>query len=215
MAASMRSRTARHATVGADHDARRRRRTNATLVPSTSSRRPTSRHAHVLEGAEIEGAVVLAPDELQRRLAAGVDGVVDVVDRAVERSDRVEPPEHVQASVRARHPAVAADGEGDLATVASELVGELHAGGRGADDEDAAVGDVVRTSVSSGIDLVDRARKPCSAGGQRRTVAPSGGYHDIAGPVSASVGLDHESLAVRASRCTVVCWRTGAAKLAA
>ena len=53
------------------------------------------------------------------------DDVVDVVDRAVEASDLVEPPEHVHAAVGPRHPAVVADGERHLAIVGPQLVGEL------------------------------------------------------------------------------------------
>ena len=67
----------------------------------------------------------------------GLGDRAHLVDGAVERADLFEPPEDVLASVAARHARVAADGEVHLASGASQLVGELHPGGRGADDEHA------------------------------------------------------------------------------
>ena len=83
-------------------------------------------------------------DELQRGFVAGGDRVGQLVDGAVEAADALQPPEDVHPAVAARHAGVAADGEHDVTSGVGQLVGELHAGGRGADHEHAAVRQRIR-----------------------------------------------------------------------
>src|SRR6185312_10158021 len=61
--------------------------------------------------------------------------VVDVVPAFVELADRVEPPVDVATAVRARQPDVFTDGNRHRVPGSSELVGDLYAGCRCADDE--------------------------------------------------------------------------------
>ena len=92
------------------------------------------------ERVEVEVGVLRRADELRGRDVAGADEVVDLVVALVETPGPVHPPHDVAAPVRPRHAHVLADRERDLAAGAQELVGDLQAGGRGADDQHAALG---------------------------------------------------------------------------
>ena len=116
------------------------------------------------ERRQVDVAAAGPADELQRWLASGVSSGAHLVDGAVECADLVEPPEDVHASVAARHPRVAANGEVHVASGASQLVGELHPGGRGADDEHAAVGELAGVPVAGRGELFDGRVEP---GGDR------------------------------------------------
>ena len=120
----------------------RGRRRSWRCVRRRTSARPVRRDAAAASVARSTSPPSVPSDELQRWLAPGVSSGAHLVDGAVERADPVEPPEDVHASIAAWHAGVAADGEVHLASGAAQLVGELHPGGRGADDEHAAVGEL-------------------------------------------------------------------------
>ena len=65
-----------------------------------------------------------------------------------ERAEPVEPPQDVAAAVPPRQPRMAANRERHLTARLLDLVGELHPGRRGADDEDAAGGQLSRDSCT-------------------------------------------------------------------
>ena len=116
-------------------------------------------HAAVAERVEVEVAAVVVADELHRRVPAGAVDVVDLVVALVELADPVEPPVDVATAVRARQPNVLADRDRDLAPGAAELVGDLHARRRRADDEHAAVArELRRPPVLQRRELLDASR---------------------------------------------------------
>ena len=99
--------------------------------------------------------------------------VVDLVVALVPDARRVHPPQHVAAAIRARQPHVLADGERHRPAGAVDLVGELHAGRRRADDEHAAVGQLPGIAVVERREACDRraappARSAGTTGGCRR-----------------------------------------------
>ena len=69
----------------------------------------------------------------------GSDQVVDLVVAFVQHTRGVQPPEDVTPAIGPWHPHVFADGERDRAAAAMDLVGQLDARRRGADDEHAAI----------------------------------------------------------------------------
>ena len=117
-----------------------RRPRTARRRRATAPSRPTTSTPELGERVEVERAPLGRADQLRRRDVAGADEVVDLVVALVEHAGGVHPPEDVAPAVGARHAHVLADGERHRAAAAVDLVGELHAGGRAADDEHAAVG---------------------------------------------------------------------------
>ena len=107
--------------------------------------------------------------------------VVDLVVALVPDARRVHPPEHVAAAIRARQPHVLADRERHRPAGAVDLVGELHAGGRRADDQHAAFGQLSRIAVVERRELLDRRRHaPRAAAGTLGDVAGAAREHDAA-----------------------------------
>ena len=64
-----------------------------------------------------------------------------------QHAELIQPPEDVASAVAARQSRVTTDRQRDLPSGALNLVGELHAGGRSADDEDAAGRQLLGTPV--------------------------------------------------------------------
>ena len=93
---------------------------------------------------EIDRATFGRADELRRRDVPGPDEVVDLVVALVEHTRGVHPPEDVTPAIDPWHPHVLADRERDRAAAAMDLVGELDARRRSADDEHAAVRELCR-----------------------------------------------------------------------
>ena len=102
------------------------------------------------ERVEIERGPLRRADELRRRQPARARQVVDLVVALVPHAGRVHPPQHVAAAIGARQPHVLADRQRHGPAGAVDLVGQLHAGRRRADDEHAAFGQV------AGIAVVER-----------------------------------------------------------
>ena len=108
---------------------------------------------------------------------------------------------------------MAADGQHDVATGAGELVGDLHAGGGGADDQDAAVGELVGVAVRRRGDLRDGPVEPGGHGRHAGLVAPPGGDHDVGGRATrASSVRTAKPPSARSRERTGLCSWTGAAK---
>ncbi len=149
--------------------------------------------APIGQDVEIEVGAIGGAGDLRRGDVAGADQVVDLVVALVESTDAVEPPHDVVAPIGPRQPDVFAHGHGDVASGAEDLVGELHAGRRRADDEHPARPQLLGTLVLERVHLVDRVRQrrrhrrdPCSverAAGHdhgRRLPGPGGGLDPIA-----------------------------------
>ena len=112
---------------------------------------------------------------------------------------RVEPREDVLPAIAPGHTDVLAGGERDLATGTLQLLGDLNAAGRGADDEHATVRQLVRVAIPQGRDGGDARRE---APGDRRDHTARGArrQHDRPGLPAAPVGLDVEALSARPHR---------------
>ena len=108
---------------------------NEAVLPFTAAEAPDERGAPRREGVEVEVRPVGRSDELRRGDVPRAHEVVDLVVALVEPADLLEPPHDVAAPVGPRHADVLAHGDGHLAPGAQQLVGELQARGRGADDE--------------------------------------------------------------------------------
>ncbi len=137
---------------------------NWATRPDTRVSRPVSRTPRACSSAEVEvgdrpfGAG--AADQLQRGLPSGGSGVGHLVDGAREPSGGLHPPEDVHPAVAAWHPGVAADGQDDVTPGPVELVGDLHAGRRGAHHEHSACGELVGVAVLAGGEDVLAERDP-------------------------------------------------------
>ena len=145
-----------------------------------------------LQGGQVEPPVVGPADQLGGWLVPREQAVGHLVDRGVEGADPVEPPEDVHAAVVARHAGVAADGDRHVASGRAELVGELDAGRRGADDQHAAVRQRVGVAVGVRHDLVNVRRQGARRRRHRGPVAPAGGDDDVGGLPGRPVGADLE-----------------------
>ena len=125
---------------------------NRAVLPATPSKPSGEPDPVALQGAEVEvvgvALGVVAADELHRGLVPGGARVGHLVDRPRQPAGVVEPPEDVHPAVAPRHPGVPADREDDLPPGAVQLVGDLHAGRRGAHDEDAAGGELAGVAVA-------------------------------------------------------------------
>ena len=155
-------------------------------------------HAEALQRGQVDVAVVAAADQLDGALVARPDGVLDLVDRAAEGADPVEPPPDVHAAIAAGQPAVAANGEHDVATGADEFVGDLHAGRRRPHDQHPAVGHEARIAIGVRGDLGDAGVELVGEGRHAGLVAPAGGDDDVGRSPRAGRGVDAEAAVVLA-----------------
>ena len=113
----------------------------------------------------------------------GGDGVGHLVDRARQPPGRLEPPEQVHPPVAAGHPGVPADRQDHVAAGPGELVGDLHPGRGGADDEDATrlswpglrYRSAVSTRTSVGPTAVGTSGRAVRSGGHDDRPRPPGG----------------------------------------
>ena len=159
------------------------------MLPLTAASRPTSEAPLRRERVEVEVRPVGRADELGRRDVPRAHQVVDLVVALVEPADPVQPPHDVAAAVGPGHADVLADGDGHLAPGAQQLVGDLEAGGRGADDEHAAAAQLVGPLVVERGELVElgRAATPTTAGTCGWLKAPLATTTAAASQVPASV----------------------------
>ena len=118
--------------------------------------KPAGDHdARLVQRRQVEIVGGRLPAQLDGRFAAGQSRVADLVDRAAQRTDLLQPPHDVHAAVPPRHPGVRPDRQDNLATGLAKLGSDLCAGSRGADYEDAAVRQLIRVAVPVGVDLPD------------------------------------------------------------
>ena len=178
---------------------------NCALPSRIPARRPTS-FTPSGERVEVDVAAVGRAGELQRRHAARAHDVVDLVVALVVHARGVHPPVDVPAAIargtRTCSPTASVTG----APGALDLVGELHAGGRRADDQHAAVVELAGVAVLHRRQRRDR-RAAAPARKRARWAmlhAPVASTTRPAVPV-AVVGRDAGSRRrVRAHRVTVV-----------
>jgi hypothetical protein len=145
-----------------------------------------------LQGGQVEPPVVGPADHLGGWLVPGEQAVGHLVDRGVEEAEAVEPPVDVHAAVVARHAGVAADGDRHVASGRPEFVGELGAGRRGADHQDAPVRQREGVAVLVRHYLVNVRGQGARRRRHRGPVAPAGGDDDVGGLPGRPVGADLE-----------------------
>ena len=150
------------------------------------------------EGVEVEVGPVGRSDELGRGDVPRAHEVVDLVVALVEPAELAEPPHDVAVPVGPRHADVLTHGDRHLAPGAQQLVGELEAGGRGADDEHAAGPQLVGTLVVERGDLVERVRQRRRHRRHPRVVEGAAGDDDRVRLPAPGVGLDQIAVAGQA-----------------
>ena len=159
-----------------------------SLMPAS---RPTSFTPMSVSALRSSVAALGRAGELQRRHAARPHDVVDLVVALVEHAGGVHPPLDVPAAVDAGRPHVLADRQRHRTARALDLVGDLDAGRRRADDQHAAVGELVRVAVLLGVSVADRRRHGCRrTPGTRGDVARARREHDGPAVPVALVGRD-------------------------
>ena len=112
---------------------------NCALPSLMPASRPTSLTPICGQRVEVERRALGRADELQRRHPRARDDVVDFIVALVEHAGGIHPPLDVLAAIDARRANVLADRQRHRPAGALDLVGELHAGRRRADDQNAAV----------------------------------------------------------------------------
>ncbi len=136
--------------------------------------------------------------ELERGLLARGLRIGDRLQRVVEHTHSIEPPENVVAAVGARQPDVPADGENDGPAVTAQFVGELHPRRGAADDEDTAIPQVSRAAIGRGRHLMEGGWNAIGPRRHRGPVAIPRGNRDHRRHPEAPAGRDDE--AARRSR---------------
>ncbi len=151
---------------------------NCALPPAMPARRPTSvtpiSVSALRSSVERSGVPASCNEGTLRALAMSSTCVVALV----EHAGGVHPPLQVLAAVDAGRPNVLADRQGHRTARAVDLVGDLGAARRCADDQDAAVGELVGIAVLLGRERGDRGRHQIGKGGNTGDVAGSGSEHD-------------------------------------
>jgi hypothetical protein len=143
--------------------------------------------------------------------------VLHLVVRLVVQARGVHPPLDVAAAIGARRAYVFADGERNVATGAADLVGQLRPGGRGADDQDAALGQFGRLPYCAGVICVMSGGRARASSGTHATLnAPvaitTARQRQVPSPDSTSYPLSRARTAVTGQcvaqgRCDVPCVR--------
>ena len=150
------------------------------------ARRPVSFTPASRERVEVEGRAVGRAGKLQRGHAARPPDVVDLVVALVEHAGRIHPPLQIPAAIHARRADVLAGRDRDRAPRALQLVRDLGAARRSADDQHAAIGDLGRIAIRLCRQRRDRWRHIGGKAWQARDVARTRGDDDgPAAPVPA------------------------------
>ena len=164
------------------------------------------------ERVQVERLTARRAGQLHRGQAAGPDEIVHLVVALVEDARRLHPPQDVRPAVAAGHPDVLSHGDADRPPVAQQLVGDLDAARRGADDQDAALGHLVRVPVLDGREGGDLRREGLPERRRGRDVAGARGEHDGIGrpvplvrvdrvaPIPGSAQRSHRGVGVDRSR---------------
>ena len=109
--------------------------------------------------------------------------------RSVPFAEDSEPPAEVATAIASRRPIMRPDREVDLAARLLEFVGDLHPRRSCSDNEDGAVGQLLRIAVRAGVNLMDSG----AVGNDRRNDRPlerARCGHDISG-LDGAVGCFH------------------------
>src|SRR5690606_37228893 len=120
---------------------------------------PDELDAGSAQGIQVERRSLGRADELRRRQIARTLDIVYFIVTLVPEAAALEPPQDVPAAVHARHAHVLADGKDDAPPGSADLVGDLHARGRRADDEHAALRQSARVAVIERREALDRRRQ--------------------------------------------------------
>ena len=75
--------------------------------------------------------------------------------RSIPLAEDAQPPAEVAAAIASRRPVMRPDRQIDLAARLLEFVGDLHARRACADNEDGALGQLLRIAIRAGVNLVD------------------------------------------------------------
>ena len=134
-----------------------------------------------LQRRQVHLAPARAVRQLQGRLPPGRGRRRVLLQPAGEDARGIEPPADVQPPACPRNAGVGPGGEGDLAAGGCQVVCQLHAGGGGADHQDAAAGEGSGGAVGRGRQLHDPGVEPGRQGGDVREVTPAGGQDDRRG----------------------------------
>ena len=117
------------------------------------------RRAARSQRVEVQVRPLRRADELRRRHVPRPHQIVDLVEALVVAADLVEPPHDVPVPVGPGHADVLADGDRHLAPGAQQLVGELQARGRSADDQHRTGPQLVGPLVVERRDLIQTRRQ--------------------------------------------------------
>ena len=144
----------------------------------------------IAERVQVEAGMVPRPGQLQRGHPAGALDVVDLGPELVQHAGRVHPPLDVAPAIEPGHADMLAGREPDLPARGLDLVRQLHAGGRAADHQHAALGQVRGAAIVHRRDRGDARRQLGGTGRNLWQVAGAAGQHDDPGLPVAPVGPD-------------------------
>ncbi len=148
-----------------------------------------ARYAERLQHAEVEVVPQRPPGELQRGLPARFRQVPHLLRGLVEHAHPVQPGHDVPAALGPGQAGVPADRKRDGPPGPVDLLGQLHARGRGADHQHAAFRQQPGVAVGRGRHLPDRGRQRARHGRHMRLVALAGGDHHHPRAPGAPAGL--------------------------
>ena len=120
---------------------------------------PDKPDTDVAQHTKVEIAPLGPADELHRRLPPGSFKLRGRDSVIFQDAVLVQPPHDVAPAVETRQPRVPADRDRHLSTGPLDLLGKLHAGSRGADDEHAAVRQFGGIAIGRRRHLMDRWRQ--------------------------------------------------------
>ena len=149
---------------------------------------PDEPDAGLVQLAQAERAPLGCPDKFRGRQPAGACEIGDGVVRLVEESEDVHPPMDVVASVRARKPDVVSHGDRDFTTASYELVRDLDARCRGANDQDGSA-QLVRPAIVQRVQLLHGGGYRRRYGRYGRCPVGAGGDDDRPGAYGSMVSL--------------------------
>ena len=114
--------------------------------------------AHRRQRVQVERRSLGRADQLGRREPPRPLEILDLVVALIPHAGGIHPPEDVAAAIRSRQPDVLSYRENHRASRLPQLGRQLHARGRGADDEHATVGELGRVAVVERSELLDVGR---------------------------------------------------------
>ncbi len=157
----------------------------------TNSRQPADDlDSRSSQNVKVERRVLGRADELRRRQPPGALEIVDLIVTLAPDAGGFHPPEHIAAAVVARQPHVLADRERHGSPRALDLIGELHAGGRGTHDKHPARRQPLRIAIVECREAFDVLRHRLTHLRHARDVCGTARQHHAAAADLAVVGRD-------------------------